>query len=103
MSDDKLTAEQQKQAMAMHYAAQSIGYNEMAKMAKRLEEKAFFRVGREEAAALARSFGSDISYVQDQAVGHISSGGLQVHFLESDIEAMREIVANWDAKKGAEQ
>lgn len=99
MSDwEDLTEEQKRQATAMHHEAQSIGFNELAKMAPTLEQKVFYRVAREQAAETARSFGSEIEWVRKATVGTLRHGSLHICFLESDIEAMREAVAKWDAR-----
>jgi hypothetical protein len=95
---EDLTEEQKRQATAMHHEALSIGYNEMVKMAPTLGQKVFYRVAREQAAETARSFGSELEWGRKGTVGTLRHGSLHICFLESDIEAMRDAVAKWDAR-----
>jgi len=84
------------------YAAMTVGYNEMAKMQPTLPGKMFCRAMRREAEKCYREAGGKQTFLN--GMGELRELTLSViaepmMFIESDIELMRQLVADYDAGK----
>lgn len=75
-----------------------LGFNELAKLAPILGEKAYFRLARDRAIEELEALGHHINVTTPTIVLTLGQRPPYVEFLETDIEAMRACVAEWDAR-----
>ncbi len=90
-----------KRARTHSLVALVFGYNELAKLAKPLGEKVYYRLARQNALEKLRaSGGGDVNVTEDPIALSLTlnDGPLSVNFYEKDIEAMRAAVAAFDAR-----
>jgi hypothetical protein len=84
--------------------AVALGYNELAKTAKVLGEKVYFRLLRDKAADRIVELGGKAGlFSKDGTILEIETPDAMpsLKFRKEDIEIMREVVAAHDARKGA--
>lgn len=93
--------EQEKQSERVLYIATAMGYNELAKLTDVLGEKVYYRLMREQYQKKLTEAGGQMLFAQDEGVCSIEVPGeaFRIKFLESDIAAMRQAVADYDAEK----
>lgn len=92
-------------AKRWHLVATCIGYNELAKMAKTLGEKVYFRLIRDATEErLIEHGGQRLFKGPDEIIVEISVPDHMpyIRLSDADIELMREAVAAYDARKTAD-
>ena len=96
-------AEARKDAEAWHHVAVVRGYNELAKEAKTLGEKVYFRLARDHAEGEAAKAGVKINRVdQGNVILEMTTAPPFITFHERDIEFMRAAVAAFDKARAPE-
>ena len=74
-----------------------LGYNELVKQSESLGERAYFRLGRDQAVQELQALGVEVNMTYDGPVLlSLGEGRPHIEFREGDIQAMRETVAKWD-------
>ena len=81
------------------YVALVFGYNELARRAETLGEKAFYRMARERANEDAEKLGVGVDIGDTVTVLTLPGGPPHIVFRDVDIELMRCTVAEHDAKE----
>lgn len=87
-------------ASQWHFIALCFGYNELAKKAKLLGQKVYFRFARDHAQDELVKLGGSIDITREPTILTIKECMPHINFSEKDIEMMRETVKEYDAKKG---
>lgn len=100
MSDEEAT----HQVRRANFIALVFGYNELAKRAETLGEKAFYALARDDAEKRALAAGAIEGIQRNPPLLTITSkyGPPHVVFTKTDIELMRKCVADFDAAQAAE-
>jgi hypothetical protein len=83
-------------------AALVFGFNELARMQQTLGQKLTCRIMRDAAEKQFRAAGGTIELINHEQVLTLPLGIGPVEFLPSDIEMMRQVVAEYDAKEGGD-
>ncbi len=81
-------------------AALVIGFNELAKMQNTLAGKAFCRLMRAQSEKRLRELGHEFEITNKASMFSLPMSVPGIEFLPSDIELMRQCVAEHDAKAG---
>jgi len=74
------------------------GYNELARKAKLLGEKVYFRFARDQAEVELMKLGGAINLERDPPVLILNEVMPHIQFTEKDIELMRETVKTYDER-----
>jgi len=89
-------------ALVHHQVALIHGYDILARKSKTFAERSYYYLGRELAMQEFKRLGGKGDLTAEHVVLEMPAGPVSIRFLERDIEAMRQAVADWDAKKSAE-
>ncbi len=89
-----------KVAEEWHLIAVVMGYNELTKHMKSLAEKMWARIGRDHfEQELVKLRGAKLYSEEGQRVLESHTAPPFIKFTDADIEAMRKVVADWDAAR----
>lgn len=101
MSDDDLSKPKtwaNKDEELLHVTAIMLGLNQLADDAAILGTKVFYRMMREEVYVRFKELGGTIDHLTEPPTLTLHTRP-EIKFYETDIEAMRQLVAEYDARK----
>lgn len=104
MTDDKLPKKDpekewdDKDEELLHVTAMMLGLNQLAADATVLGTKVFYRIMREEAHERFKQLGGEIDHLTEPPTLTLPTRP-EIKFYETDIEGMRQLVAEYDARK----
>ena len=99
---DKITKKQQRDVQRTSWLATILGYNELAKTAPTLGEKIYYRLALGRARDRYIKLGGKLEMTKDEGDFVLvldSETRPHINFKATDIELMRQAVAEYDAKK----
>lgn len=93
--------EKLKQAKRVEIVAAMFGHNELAKAATSLGDKVWHRLRIQTLEERLKELGGTIDITRDPVILTLPGHPINVSFTEDDIELMRQVVREHDAKKAA--